>query len=190
MTQSAGRRPAHAPTPGRQEIWEAIRLGRGFFTVLSLVDATGANRKTVEDYLRCLLPAGVIAQKGDSGYELIDDRGHHAPRLNRSGKPVMQGAGVENMWRSIRGLGQFTALDVAVHSTAGPVSVTEATAKAYVSMLLRTGYLKVVTKAVPGKRQATYRLIRNTGPKPPKVQRVKHVYDPNTKEVHIPEAGR
>lgn len=190
MTLKAGRRPADNATPGRQEVWEAIRLGRNFFTLASLIDATGANRKTIEDYLRCLEPAGVIQRAGDSGFRLIDDRGHHAPRLNRKGEPVTQGAGVDNMWRSMRMLGQFDARAIAVHSTTMTVTVSEATAKAYVGMLVRTGYLRVVVKAVPGKRPAVYRLVRNSGPKPPQVQRVKHVYDPNTKEVHIPEPGR
>lgn len=189
MNGTAGRRPAHMPSPGRQEIWEAIRARSGDFTIAGLMDATGANRKTIEDYLRCLIPGGVVEPVGDSQFRLIDDRGYHAPRLNRSGKPVTQGAGIENMWRSMRGLGQFTALDIAIHSTNAHVIVSEPTAKSYTSMLMRTGYLRVVQKAVPGKRPAIYRLIRNSGPKPPQVQRVKHVFDPNTREVHVPGGG-
>ncbi len=189
MTGNSGRRPAHVGSPGRQEIWQAIRLGRSFFTVNSLMDASGANRKTIEDYLRCLIPGGVIGQKGDSGYELIEDRGHHAPRLNRDGRPVTQGAGVENMWRSMRMLGQFDARDIAAHSTTHSVSVSDATAKSYISMLLRTGYLRVVSKAVPGRRAAVYRLIRNSGPRPPQIQRVKQVWDPNTRQVHSPKGA-
>lgn len=50
--------------------------------------------------------------------------------------------------------------------------------------------LRVVQKASPGHgRKAIYRLIRNTGPLPPQIQRVKHVFDPNTREVHMPENG-
>lgn len=187
MTRKAGRRPADAPTPGRQEIWDAIRSAPRGFTVADLIGASGANRKTVEDYLRCLLPGGVIAAVGEtSAYELVDDRGFHAPRLNRQGQPVTQGAGVENMWRSMRGLREFSALDLAAHSSTDTVTVSEATAKAYCSNLLRCGFLDVVRKAVPGKRAAIYRLIRNTGPKPPQIQRVKQVYDPNTRQVHLP----
>lgn len=180
------RNPAHMAAPGRQEIWAAIRASRDFFTVTGIGEKTGANRKTIEDYLRCLVPGGVVEPVGDNQFRLIDDRGHHAPRLNRAGKPVTQGAGTENMWRSMRMLGQFTAQDIAVHSTTPTITVSEATAKAYTSMLLRTGYLRVVRKAVPGKRPATFQLIRNSGPKPPQIQRVKQVFDPNTREVHVP----
>ncbi len=98
-------------------------------------------------------------------------------------KPVTQGTGTENMWRSMRMMGQFTPLDIAVHSTTDTVSVTEATARGYCSMLLKAGYLGVVRKAVPGKWPATYRFVRDTGPLPPQIQRVKQVFDPNIREV-------
>lgn len=189
MTGKAGRRPASAPTPGRQEIWTAIRTRPGHFALPDLVAATGADRKTVADYLRCLIPAGVI-EVTDNGYRLIDDRGFHAPRVNRAGKPVTQGAGVENMWRSMQGLPEFTPRDLVAHSTTPDVSVTELTARSYCSMLFKTGYLRVVHKAMPAAgRQAIYRLIRNTGPKPPQIQRVKQVYDPNTQQVFLPGGG-
>lgn len=187
MTGKAGRRPASAHTPGRQEIWEAIRYLRTGFTINDLVERCRANRKTISDYLRCLVPGGIVAQRDDETYDLVEDRGFHAPRLNRQGKPVTQGAGTENMWRSMRGLPAFSPHDLVIHSTTPDVTVSEATAKAYCKMLLQTGFLKVVRKAAPMRgEQAIYRLIRKTGPKPPQIQRVKHVYDPNTGKVHVP----
>ncbi|MDO5648840.1 hypothetical protein [Paracoccus sp. (in: a-proteobacteria)] len=189
MTGKAGRRPADAPTPGRQDIWEAIRAAKPGFSAGDLAEVSGANRKTVEDYLRCLIPAGVIEHLPAGGFRLVDDRGVHAPRLNRQGQPVVQGAGVENMWRSMRMMAAFSSLDLAVHSSAGDVTVSESTAKSYCHMLLKTGFLRVEQKAVPGKRAAVYRLIRNTGPQPPQIQRIKRVYDPNTKQVHLPGGG-
>ena len=57
----------------------------------------------------------------------------------------------------------------------------ENTAQSYCTMLLATGYLRVVQKANPAaSKKAIYRLIRNDGPKPPMIQRVKQVFDPNT----------
>ncbi|WP_353429461.1 hypothetical protein [Paracoccus denitrificans] len=187
MTVKAGRRAATATTPQRQEVWEAIRKQPERFTVDDLVARSGANRKTVQDYLRCLLPGGVIQAEGGDNYSLIDDRGYHAPRLNRAGQPVSQGAGVENMWRSMRGLAEFSPRDISAHSTTPDVRVSEPTAKAYCFMLLKTGYLRVIKKAEPmAGRQAIYRLIRNSGPKPPQIQRIKQVFDPNTGAVHVP----
>lgn len=185
--RKAGRRPVSAPTPGRQEIWQAIRETPQRFTLSDLVARTGADRKTVADYLRCLLPGGVIQAEDGDGYSLIDDRGFHAPRLNRSGQPVVQGAGMQNMWNSMRGLVEFSPRDIAAHSTTPDVRVTEPTVKSYCTMLLRTGYLRVLRKAEPSAgRQAVYRLIRNSGPKPPQIQRIKQVFDPNTGTVHVP----
>lgn len=182
--KKAGRRPASSPTVGRDEIWAAIRKTDTGFTAADIARASGAVTKTVADYLRCLVPAGFVAATADGTYLLVRDVGVHAPRVNRAGQPVTQGAGTENMWRSMRMLAQFSAQDIAVHSTTDTVSVSEVTAKSYALMLLHCGYLRVVAQAVPGKRAATYRLIRNSGPKPPQIQRVKRVFDPNTGKVH------
>lgn len=89
------------------------------------------------------------------------------------------------MWNSMRGLVEFSPRDISAHSTTPDVRVTEWTAKSYCSMLLRAGYLRVLKKAEPAAgRQAIYRLIRNSGPKPPQIQRIKQVFDPNTGVVH------
>ncbi len=69
------------------------------------------------------------------------------------------------------------------------VEIPVETAKSYCHMLLVTGYLCVLRKADPARAQiARYRLVRNNGPKPPQIQRVKRVYDPNSHEVFMPEA--
>ncbi len=181
--RKAGRRPASAETVGRQEIWAAIRGFGQPFSLEELLNKTGADRKTAQDYLRCLLPGGVVAQASDGCFTLVDDRGFHAPRLNRAGKPVTQGAGVENMWRSMRMLAQFSFRDIVAHSTTDAVTISDTTAKTYCGMLLRCGYLRVVQKADTRGRAAIYRLIRNSGPQPPMIQRIKVVYDPNLKTV-------
>jgi hypothetical protein len=82
------------------------------------------------------------------------------------------------------------AWDLAVHSTTTETEVGENHARVYCSHLLAAGYLKVVQKAAPPKRAAIYRLVRDTGPVPPKTQRVQQVYDPNTGQVHSTGGGR
>ena len=189
--KTAGRRPASEPTIGRQEIWTAIRAfgpGRAF-TLVELVDASHANRKTAQDYLRCLGPGGIVETREGGSYALITDAGYHAPRLNRSGQPVTQGAGTENMWRSMRMLTQFSWQDIAAHSTTPSVTVSSDSAKTYCGMLLKCGYLRVIPKADTRGRLAIYRLVRNSGPLPPMIQRVKRVYDPNTRAVYGEEVA-
>ena len=45
------------------------------------------------------------------------------------------------------------------------------------------GYLTCIQKA-NAHRQATYRLTRDSGPLAPQIQRVKQVFDPNSKTVY------
>lgn len=171
-----------AKPQGQDGIWAEIRR-LTLFTPAEIRLNTEIPKKTITDYLRRLEAGGYIVKHASfaetSRYKLYRDAGHHAPRIRPDGSPVTQGGGVMNMWRSMRMLGQFTPRDLAVHSTTDSVTVTAETAKAYCSMLLKARYLRVIRKAVPGKHQATYRFIRNTGPLPPQIQRVKQVYDPN-----------
>lgn len=70
--RKSGRRPASAPTPGRQEIWAAIRKTPDRFTLSDLVARSGANRKTVSDYLRCLIPGGIIQAEANIAQVLLN----------------------------------------------------------------------------------------------------------------------
>ncbi len=171
---------------GQDGIWAEIRK-LNIFTWQDIQVNTDINKKTITDYLK-RLEAGRYIEKhtsweDDRRYILLRDAGIHAPRIRRDGTPVTQGGGVMNMWRSMRMLGQFTPRDIALHSTTDTVKVTEVTAKTYCSILLKAKYLRVLQKAVPGKRQAAYKFVRITGPLPPQVQRVKQVFDPNIRQV-------
>lgn len=193
MAVSAGRRPVDAGKDSRQAVWDVLRAEheRGNAWMTSSVIATRAevNRKTAADYLGCLV-AGALAERKDdealgcAAWRLIKDGGHHAPRLRRDGSAVTQGAGVTNIWRSMRMLGTFSVVDLVLHSSTPSTQVKDGAVQSYCSMLLTTGYLCVRQKSDPVKgRRAIYSLVRNTGPKPPMIQRVKQVYDPNTGEV-------
>lgn len=176
---------------GQEGVWAEIRR-RGIFTITEIVKDTEIDRKTASDYVKRLCAGGYVethASHDETGrFKLIRDVGVHAPRVRPNGQPVTQGQGTVNLWRSMRMMGQFTPRDLAAHSTTDTVSVEEDTAKSYCAMLLKAGYLRVLQKAVPGKRQATYKFVRNTGPQPPKIQRVKQVYDPNLGRVtYTPE---
>lgn len=175
------------PKPqGQDGVWTQIRK-LNIFTRREIQTNTDINSKTITDYLKRLEAGGYIEKhttwEVDGRYILLRDAGIHAPRIRPDGTPVTQGGGVMNMWRSMRMLGEFTPRDIAVHSTTDTVTVNEKTAKRYCSMLLKAKYLRVMRKAVPGKRQATYKFVRNTGPLPPQIQRVQQVFDPNIRMV-------
>jgi hypothetical protein len=187
---SADKAASSREPQGRQPLWEAMLAFEGKpFSVAQIVDALYVNRRTVSSYLACLCAGGYADRQDDPDgpvtYRIVKaDPPYHAPRLNRKGEPVTQGAGVENMWRSMRRQGEFQPFEIAAWSSTELVQVSEKTAKTYCSMLLKAGYLRVTKKAVPGTFQATYVLIRNSGPKPPQIQRIKQVFDPNTKTVY------
>lgn len=174
----------------RQLIWDALRAlaesGKSV-EIGSITERTHLNRKTVADYCLSLERAGFLApvEGASKTWVLARDGGVHAPRVRLDGSTVTQGAGMQNLWRSMRMLSKFSTLDLALHSSTPTCSVAEATAQSYISMLLSTGFLAVVQKADPVKgRKAIYRLIRNDGPRPPQVQRVKQIYDPNTGKIY------
>jgi hypothetical protein len=92
----------------------------------------------------------------------------------------------ENLWTAMRGLRSFTPTDLAAHASTDLVCVVTADAQTYCRVLLAGGYLRVERKASPARHQeAIYRLIRNTGPRPPRAARVSAVVDDNTNSVTL-----
>ena len=91
--------------------------------------------------------------------------------------------------RSPMGRDGFTIPEITACSITPEVpSIAEYHVRNFVNLLLRSGYLKVLRKARHGKHLARYRLIRNTGPKPPVEKRVRATWDPNLHEVtHFPD---
>jgi hypothetical protein len=84
----------------------------------------------------------------------------------------------QQMWTAMRGLKSFSPIDLQAHCTPD-LSVDLAEASLYAQALLRGGYLNVVRTAMPGVRDATYKLIRDTGPRAPREKRVVAIWDPN-----------
>ncbi len=193
------RKPAHIVAKialtmpyGQQGCWAVIRQLRRFdrAAVTARVEADPA---TVGDYLKRLERAGYLGRAGDGPYELLRDQ-PDAPRLRRDGTPAAEpGLGQEQMWRSMKMLGEFTARELAAAASTDVARVTPATAASYIKHLHRAGYLACVAEARCGggasRAQARYRLkpAMNTGPLAPQVQRTDWVWDPNTRKALAPE---
>lgn len=83
------------------------------------------------------------------------------------------------LWTAMRGLKKFTPTDLAAHCRED-LRVTVPEASAYAQALLRGEYLRVLQRAAPDqKREATYQLLKNTGPRAPCEKRVVALWDPN-----------
>ncbi len=173
----------------RDAVWSAIRKLR-IFTVRDLTMETTLQEDTVRSYVTGLRNAGFLAEAGEkkSGvrgiagkaklWKLVKDAGIDTPRVRKDGTLVVQGIGRMQMWRTMRIIGTFSALSLAVNASTEDCQVAEETAKEYIIFLHRAGYLGRIYKG-------RYRLLpsRYTGPKPPMIQRVKQVWDANLKKV-------
>ena len=186
---------------GRQVIWTAIRklsagAARGI-TVMEVEDITRIEPATIRTYMKSLTNAGILkmlpgerTNPKHRRYEkqrwmLVKDMGVEAPRVRTNGELVTQGSARDQMWRAMKMIGDFTYRDLAVHASTEECRVSETDAKDYCKHLLKASYLRVTRKHQKGKdaSPAAYRLIRNTGPKAPMIQRIKQVFDPNLGEV-------
>lgn len=194
-----GRKAVHltataARPEGRDVIWAAIRKLRTFST-LELEGATRVKEATIRTYVMGLERAGYLLRIDSAPgrvpgaysaarWELVHDVGVEAPRVTREGKPVTQGSAREQMWRTMRILGTFTYRDLAIQASTESTSVDEEDAKSYCRYLKHAGYLQLVQRGAPG-RLNVYRFInaRYSGPRPPMVQRVRQVFDPNLNQV-------
>jgi hypothetical protein len=179
-----------------EAIWSAIR-GLHTFTMPELcsrlvkMECGGINEYTVKSYLQRLKHGGFIETE-DIGkrlpylpgvryqYTLIKNVGVEAPRLTKKGEASKSGATTENLWRSIRILKSFSYRELAHAASTPDISIPVATAACYARTLAGAGYLG----KIPG-GLVRYKLLpsMNTGPKPPRVQSARRLYDPNLKKV-------
>lgn len=194
----ATRKPVHLEAEGpkgdRQSMWEAMRrLSKAgdSITVRKVweLGAEWAPMGRVRDYIVGLAAAGYLKERCRKPgktveYDLVTDCGVDAPRVRKDGSEVTQGRGREQMWRTIKIIGDFTSRELAQAASTPEYTVAETTAKDYCLMLAGAGYLVVVRPGGPG-YPSRYRLMpsRWTGPRAPMVQRLKQLYDPNTGEV-------
>lgn len=189
---------------GREAVWTIIRQ-LGQFSIIdielkaeSLKDCDKVNRETIRTYITGLEAAGYIERlpraknvRSRLNWNLIKDIGVHAPRVNKKGESSNQGSNREQMWRTMRILSDFSALDLVAVASTEQVQINEVDAKNYLIHLNKAGYLKVLSLASNGGGLTRYKLLpsMNTGPKPPMVQRIKQVFDPNLNMVMWPKDG-
>lgn len=143
--------------------------------------------KVASTIVRGWLEEGRIRQRGGGAgnarlmFRIAD---HHQEPKDRSSMVSQQ------LWNAACGLKTFTPVDLQAHCRAD-LRIEPREASSYCQALLRAGYLAVKVTAIPGQREATYRLIRNSGPRAPREKRVQTVWDPNEAGyVYIAGLGR
>ena len=196
----AGRKPAQLEMIGgkssRQRMWEVIRdkQCRDSFSSENIIQRANVDEDTYYTYIQCLLAGGYLEQLEMSGrrrqrvFRLIKDCGLEAPRLDRQGNPTKSGQGIEAVWRTLRMMGELDAGVLYSHVNAAGIDLAISTIKSYITALKRAGYLVVTHPSTPNRMERfCLKAGMNTGPRPPQVQRVKTVYDPNLNKVMFAE---
>lgn len=199
----SGRKPANLMPHGipthREAVWTEVRKLKEF-SAIELHDAMPAPRleiDAIQYYLRGWNKAGYISEVQLKGrgvackkrYTLVKDTGVHPPIVNVHGKAITNGLGRQQMWTAIRMTRQFNFKQLAAIASTDDLQVSEVDAESFVSILHRAGYLRMVSPSSNNGTIAVYTLIpsRNTGPKPPLVQRTKVVIDQNERVVVYPK---
>lgn len=144
------------------------------------------DERTIASYVLALAAGGYLAVVATASgryekktYALVRDVGVHAPHIAKDGRTVTLGDGCAQLWNGMRRLKRFDCRDLIVAAAA---KVAYSTARNYCIWLHKAAYIAIDTPARPG-APARYRLVRDTGPRAPVIQRKKHVYDPNLGEV-------
>lgn len=176
----------------RQRLWDRIRLLDNDFGINEVV-VGGESKETARDYLIGLERGGYLEVTQEATrignvftpkrWKLVRDVGAEAPRVKRDGSPVTMGLAQEQMWRTLRTLkGDTNARELAAYASTEQIPVAESAAKDYLANLYNANYLQRTSEGKgrgKGGIQARFRLISNTGPRPPMVQRTDALYDPN-----------
>ena len=141
--------------------------------------ATGQSIETVRRVLRSWVAAGAVGRETAhvGGYVRYTFFGAPEAAPGAAGQRPMSPE--QAMWTAMWMMTTFNPIDIAIHATAPERPVSTVMARDYCRALSRIGYLKVTRTAVPGKREASYRLLRKTGPVAPAIRRVRGVWDAN-----------
>lgn len=178
------------PLESREAIWKLIRAMRTF-TMRDLWEELRLSKASIQDYLMGLARAGYLGIEQIPGrgglpvnrYTLTKDPGPEPPRVRRDGTEVTQGRGRIQMWRAMKVLGTFTVRDLVVHAATEEHQVAMGEARTYCQFLAKAGYLVKRGDAYVFQRQ------KYTGPRPPMIQRIKQVFDPNLNQVVWSQGG-
>ncbi|MEL6586790.1 MAG: hypothetical protein AAFQ50_09025 [Pseudomonadota bacterium] len=187
--------PATA-TPGQQAIWDTLRDSGCPLTTAQIVEVTDMSRASVQWVLRSWREADYITASGAGNQVTYEMRLEYleltqAPVPDRKMWRTPNEDAAQHLWNGARQLKVgWSGGELRAHS---PIAdqITDDQVRNFINLLMRSGYLKVLSKARSRSGRSTparYRLIRDTGPLPPQEKRMRVTYDPNLADItHVPE---
>jgi hypothetical protein len=167
--------------------WAEIRRLKKFH-VDDLKKKCHAHHRAIVDYVIGLVRAGYLRTAGAEGvFELARDAGVEAPMLRRDGQELRDTREREALWRTMKMLREFTAVDLSVHASTEEHPISQGSAAYYLDALRLAGYLAPAGRTG---RRLRYRLVPSRAKsKPPLIQHVMQVFDPNEGKV-VWQAGQ
>lgn len=173
----------------RAHLWELAKIHEEF-TAHDLAAAAKRSLEHVRQAIKDWVRWGYATAAGKRGnrdlFRVVEGKAGTPPATDPEGRVVTNLTPQQSMWFVIRKSGVFSYRDVAMQANTQDVSVTEDQARDYCQMLANAGYLRVERKADGKGRLALYRLMKNTGPRPPREKRIRAVWDDNKQEfTHI-----
>lgn len=184
----------------REALWKAIRKNKEF-TLVEIANSCTLVWGTIAQYVRCLVRAGYleaspVTDRGDKGqgkgykiqlrYTLLKDS-IEPPRVRADGSEITENKNNQRMWTTMRKRSFFTVSDVHALSSTRQQPLARKSVTVYMSHLEKAGYIARSGSNDTIERQI-FRLVHDTGPKAPMIQRIKQVWDPNLKKVTWPIA--
>ena len=182
----------------RDALWTAIRTRREF-TIPDLTEDCDLAYNSISRCLAGLVKLGVLEVDGDARvpegkvfpgaagrrrtYRLLKDS-LDMPRVRPDGSEINVHQGTQRMWNTIRKRKVFNLSDLRALSSTTQHPVARSAAMMYLKYLEYAGYVRKIEGTQLAK--ATYRLINDSGPKAPVIQRIRQVWDPNTRKVVWP----
>lgn len=178
----------------RQRVWLAIRKNAEEFTIQQVAEEGWATYESTRYFVSILKKAGCIEctkkLNKEKYFKLIKDYGYSYPSFNKDGVLIRDVTGNKAMWNTLR----ITKMAINAHelasiSSTGSKKIALETANNYLIALHKAGYVRRVEEAKTTGGKAKYMLLpyMNTGAKPPQIQRVKQVFDPNLNETMYSE---
>jgi hypothetical protein len=173
--------------PRHQELMAAawpVALRLKTFGYKEIASETGANMHLVAAIVKLWVDQGkarqtVVARAGDKNRNLYE------ATPSPEDIPSAGGDAYDQMWQVMRKFRAFSPTDLQAYCA---VAVDLKLATAYCQTLMVAGYLRVVHKAVPPHKQATYRLIKATGPNAPRTRNIRCLIDTNSGQI-LPLVG-
>jgi hypothetical protein len=172
---------------GEEGLWRKIREidVDGPWTLRDVVARTHTDKRFAGQYIEILLRGGyarivdtIPTRRGPLDRYRLTKRPGDAPRLAADGSELPE-PDIERLWRAMKMAKTFSVAELA---DACPESGLPVIAR-YIGWLLRAGVLHIARKGTRGVCPAQYRLIRDLGPRAPRILSAKVVFDPNGKTV-------